>query len=80
MLTCDRLYTAAIVVGAALIPHLVLGLLDEWPAQAFNLHLVLALVLVGLGRRSDNLERATEAATEYDREFEQIARYLDNER
>ncbi|UKD55097.1 hypothetical protein L3Q65_45840 [Amycolatopsis sp. FU40] len=78
MLTADRLYTAAIVVGTTLIPHLVLGIVGDWPIQAFNLHLVLVLLLVGFGWRSD-IQIAAVATVHEDRRFEQIARYLEED-
>ena len=49
ILTADRLYTAAFVVGVMLVPHLILGTIGQWSDKPFVLHALLALFLAGCG-------------------------------
>lgn len=61
--TSDRLFIAAILAGAMLVPHLVLSIVGDWPAQPFSLHLLVMLLLVGGGWRAElSEERAKLAA------------------
>ncbi|MGW4525123.1 hypothetical protein [Amycolatopsis sp. NPDC004378] len=58
--TSDRLFIAAILAGAMLVPHLVLSIVGDWPAQPFNAHLLVVLLLVGGGWRAELGRAATE--------------------
>jgi hypothetical protein len=43
--TSDRLFTTAWIVGAFLVPHVVIGSLGDWPMQPFTLHAFIVLLL-----------------------------------
>lgn len=57
ILTADRLYTAAIIIGAALVPHLAISIVGGWPTQAFSAHVLAVLLLFGGGWRFEAAER-----------------------
>lgn len=51
--TSDRLFIAGILAGAMLVPHLVLSIVGDWPAQPFSTHLLVVLLLVGGAWRAE---------------------------
>jgi hypothetical protein len=59
ILTSDRLYTAAIIFGAALVPHLVISVAGDWPAQPFSAHVLAVLLLFFGGWKIEAGERQT---------------------
>jgi small neutral amino acid transporter SnatA (MarC family) len=61
VLGSSQLYTAATILGVMLLPHVVLAAHLQSPAQAFNLHGIVVLLLFGLGMRAENTERAAAA-------------------
>jgi hypothetical protein len=63
-LNADRLYTAAILLGAMLVPHAILGIVGNWPDKAFNLHLIVVLLLAGGAWKQDIVEAAAAAAAD----------------
>jgi len=63
ILTADRLYTAAVLIGAALIPHLAISIVGDWPPQPFSLHVLLVLLLTGGGWKVEVAEQQAELIT-----------------
>lgn len=61
-LTADRLYTTAIIFGAALVPHLAISIAGGWPAQPFSAHVLAVLLLFGGGWKIESADRQVEYA------------------
>ncbi|MEU0532020.1 hypothetical protein [Amycolatopsis tolypomycina] len=62
ILTSDRLYTAGILIGAALVPHLAISIAGDWPAQPFSAHVLAVLLLFGGGWKIESAETQAERA------------------
>lgn len=62
ILGSSQLYTAAMILGVMLFPHVMLAIHLQWPVQVFTLHAVIVVITFGLAVRAENVERAAAAA------------------